>query len=74
MSTRIVLGENIWFVVDESLDEIVNKFHDNGLTFKANVIDGYEIAVVKERVICFVSVNITNELNIDSLNDVEISE
>lgn len=71
MYTRIILGDNIWFIVNESIDEIINKFNDNSSTFKANVIDGYEVAIIKDRVMCFVSVSITNELNIDSLNEVE---
>jgi hypothetical protein len=71
MYTRVVLGENIWFTVSESINEIVNKFNDDSSVFKANVIDGYEIAIVKDRVLCFVSVSITNELNIEPLDEVE---
>lgn len=57
MSTRIVLGENIWFVVDESLDEIMNRFDNDSTLIKANCIDGYEIAVIKDRIVCMVSVS-----------------
>ena len=71
MYTRVVLGDNIWFVVNESIDEIINKFNDDSSVFKANVIDGYEIAIIKDRVLCFVSVSITNELNIETLDEVE---
>ena len=65
MYTRIVLGNDIWFVVDESLEEVAEKYNDELSTITANVIDGYEISIVKDRIICFVSVNITEALNID---------
>ena len=65
MYTRIILGDEIWFVVDESIDEIIAKFDNDSSIMKANVIDGYEIALVKNRIIGFVSVSITKELNID---------
>jgi hypothetical protein len=69
MYTRIILGNDIWFVVDESMQQIVDKFNNNDATLTANVIDGYEISVIKEKIICFVSVNITEELNIPLLQD-----
>jgi len=65
MYTRIILGDEIWFIVDESIDEIIAKFDNDSSVMKANVIDGYEIALVKNRIIGFVSVSITKELNID---------
>jgi hypothetical protein len=65
MYTRIILGDEIWFIVDESIDEIIAKFDNDSSIMKANVIDGYEIALVKNRIIGFVSVSITKELNID---------
>jgi hypothetical protein len=65
MYTRIILSDEIWFVVDESIDEIIAKFDNDSSVMKANVIDGYEIALVKNRIIGFVSVSITKELNID---------
>lgn len=65
MYTRIILGNDIWFVVDESIEEITEKFNSDSSTLNAKVIDGYEIAIVKDRIICFVSVSITEELNIE---------
>lgn len=65
MYTRIVLGNDIWFVVDESIGEIIDKFNSRQPTLTARVIDGYDIALVKEKIICFVSVNITEQLGID---------
>ena len=64
MYTRVILGNDIWFIVDESLEEITAKFNDESKTFSARVIDGYDISVIKDRVICLVSVSITQELNI----------
>jgi hypothetical protein len=65
MYTRIILGDDIWFVVDESIDEVIAKFDNDSSVIKANVIDGYEIALIKNRIVGFVSVSITKELNID---------
>jgi hypothetical protein len=65
MYTRIILGNDIWFVVDESIEEITEKFNNDSSTLSAKVIDGYEIAIVKDRIICFVSVSITEELNVE---------
>jgi hypothetical protein len=65
MYTRIILGDDIWFVVDESIDEVIVKFDDDSSFIKANVIDGYEVALVKSRILGFISVSITKELNID---------
>ena len=65
MYTRIILGDDIWFVVDESIDEVIAKFDNDSSVIKANVIDGYEVALIKNRIVGFVSVSITKELNID---------
>jgi hypothetical protein len=61
MHTRIVLGDDIWFVVDENIDAVVKKFNDKSLVIKTNVIDGYEVSIVKDKVLCFVSVTISDE-------------
>lgn len=65
MYTRIVLGDDIWFIVNESLHEVIEKFNGPENTLTANVIDGYEVSIVKSRIICFVSVSITQELNVE---------
>lgn len=65
MNTRIVLGDNIWFVVNESVEEIINIFNSKGSILKATVIDGYEVAIVKDRVICFVEANVESTTEID---------
>jgi hypothetical protein len=69
MNTRIVLGDNIWFVVNESVEEIINIFNSKGSILKATVVDGYEVAIVKDRVICFVEANVegTTEIDLGSL-------
>jgi hypothetical protein len=61
MYTRIVLGDDIWFVVDESIDKIVKKFDDKSSVITTNVIDGYEVSIIKNKIICFVAVTISEE-------------
>jgi len=65
MYTRIILGNDIWFVVDEAVEDIVAKFNDNSSVITARVIDGYDVSVIKSKILCFVSVSITQELNIE---------
>lgn len=69
MYTRIIIGNDIWFVVDESIEEIKEKFNDSSTTLTANVIDGYEVSIIKEKILCFVAVSITNELNVEVKED-----
>lgn len=69
MYTRIVLGDDIWFIVEESIDEIIDKFNNSESVLNARVIDGYDVALVKEKIICFVSVSIAEQLNIDLKED-----
>ena len=67
MYTRIVLGDNIWFVVDEPIASIVEKFNDESSTIDTRVIDEYDVSIIKDRIICFVSVNIEKETNEDNV-------
>ena len=67
MYTRIVLGDNIWFVVDEPIANIVEKFNDESSTIDTRVIDEYDVSIIKDRIICFVSVNIEKETNEDNV-------
>ena len=67
MYTRIVLGDNIWFVVDEPIENIVEKFNDGSSTVDTRVVDEYDVSIIKDRIICFVSVNIEKETNEDDV-------
>ena len=69
MYTRIIIGNDIWFVVDESLEDVLVKFNNSMSTLNVNVIDGYEVSIVKEKILCFVAVSITSELNVEVKED-----
>ena len=56
MPTRIVLSDNIWFVVEQSVKEVSSLFELNSKTMTVSVIDGYEASIVKDRIACFVDV------------------
>ena len=68
MNTRIVLGDNVWFTVTESIDELMERYIESSI-FKANVIDGYEIAIVKDKILCLVSVSVSD--TVDEINEIE---
>lgn len=56
MATRVVLSDNIWFVVEESVKDLSSLFESNSKTMTIHVIDGYEASIVKDRIACFVDV------------------
>lgn len=56
MATRVVLSDNIWFVVEESVKDLSSLFESNSKTMMIHVIDGYEASIVKDRIACFVDV------------------
>jgi hypothetical protein len=56
MATRVVLSDNIWFVVEETVKELSSLFESNSKTMTIHVIDGYEASIVKDRIACFVDV------------------
>ena len=73
MPTRIVLSDNLWFVVEESISELIPQFESNSKTLAVNVIDGYKTSIVKNRIACFVHVTIPPiEDQINSISDERI--
>ena len=56
MATRVVLSDNIWFVVKDTVDDLSLLFESNSKTMIVHVIDGYEASIVKNRIACFVDV------------------
>ena len=69
MATRIILSDNIWFVVEEDVKELSSLFESNSKTMIVHVIDGYEASMVKDRIACFVDVIVSPiEDQIDLIN------
>ena len=56
MATRVVLSDNIWFIVEETVKELSSLFESNSKTMIVHVIDDYEVSIVKDRIACFVDV------------------
>jgi hypothetical protein len=69
MATRVVLSDNIWFIVEETVKELSSLFESNSKTMIVHVIDDYEASIVKDRIACFVDVIVpTIEDQIDLIN------
>jgi hypothetical protein len=77
MATRVVLSDNIWFVVEESVKDLSSLFESNSKTMTINVIDGYEASIVKDRIACFVNVivpPIEDQIDLINVEDSVLTE